>query len=256
MAILPLAAALAGLLIGLRARALVVRHSVAEGGALRDGCPSCTAPLPGLPGPRGSDLRAAVAARCRDCSVRLGPPPLAVEAVTALLLGALAWKAAAGEARPAELAELLAFCWLAVLCAVLAFVDLAVRRLPDRFTIAACLGTGGLLAVAAASGGRWGDLLGAGLGGLALAAFYLLLFLVNPAGMGLGDVKLAAALGVGLGWFGWDILVAGAFFGFLAGALYGVALIAVRRGNRKSEFPFGPFMIIGAFAAILTAPVP
>ncbi|GII05886.1 prepilin peptidase [Planobispora takensis] len=231
MALLPVAAALAGLLIGLFSRALVVRHSAAGGEALRYGCPLCTA----------------------------------------LLVGALTWKAVAGDVPPgnsspagaspagaslggAELTELLAFCWLAVLCVVLAFVDLAVRRLPDRFTLAAGLGTGTLLTIAAAAGGRWGDLLGAGLGGLALAAFYLLLFLVNPAGMGLGDVKLAAVLGIALGWLGWDVLVTGAFLGFLAGALYGVALIVLRRGNRKSEFPFGPFMIIGAFAAVLITP--
>ncbi|GIH92589.1 prepilin peptidase [Planobispora siamensis] len=249
MALLPVAAALAGLLIGLFSRALVVRHSAAEGDSLRYGCPSCTALLLGAlvwkavtgdasPGSASSGDAAPVAG---------GPLP------------GVAWAVGPGEPGDpagwapylAELAELLAFCWLAVLCVVLAFVDLAVRRLPDRFTLAAGLGTGGLLTVAAAAGGRWGDLLGAGLGGLALAGFYLLLFLVNPAGMGLGDVKLAAVLGTALGWLGWNALVAGAFLGFLAGALYGVALIVLRRGSRKSEFPFGPFMIIGAFAAVL-----
>nr|BFE81240.1 hypothetical protein GCM10020093_038410 [Planobispora longispora] len=156
-------------------------------------------------------------------------------------LPGVAWAAWATEAAQlAELAELLAFCWLAVLCTVLAFVDLAVRRLPDRFTLAAGLGAAGLLTVAAATGGRWRDLLGAGLGGLALAAFYLLLFLVNPAGMGLGDVKLAAALGVGLGWLGRDALIAGAFLGLLAGALYGAALIALRRGAARASSPSAP----------------
>ncbi|WP_449061758.1 hypothetical protein [Planomonospora algeriensis] len=83
-----------------------------------------------------------------------------------------------------------------------------------------------------------------------------MLFLVNPVGMGLGDVKLAASLGTALGWFGWDALLAGAFLGFLAGGLYGGALLVARRANRKSEIPFGPFMIIGTFAVLLVGPVP
>ncbi|GGL11999.1 hypothetical protein GCM10014719_12450 [Planomonospora parontospora subsp. antibiotica] len=188
-----------------------------------------------------------------------------MEALTAAALGALALRAVAGGPLPdrsaaaaavAWSAELLALCWLAAVCVLLAFVDAAVHRLPDRFTLAAYLGTAAPLAVAAAAGGRWDDLLGAGLGGLALAVFYLVLFLVNPAGMGLGDVKLAASLGTALGWFGWDVLVAGAFLGFLAGGLYGGALLLARRANRKSEIPFGPFMIIGAFAVLLAGPVP
>ncbi|MFD0891219.1 prepilin peptidase, partial [Streptosporangium algeriense] len=97
-------------------------------------------------------------------------------------------------------------------------------------------------------------LAGALLGGLVLTGLYLLLFLVNPEGMGLGDVKFAAALGTALGWLGWDALVTGTFLGFLAGGLYGGALVAARRAGRGSEIPFGPFMAVGAFAVILTAP--
>ncbi|MET9066850.1 prepilin peptidase [Streptosporangium sandarakinum] len=230
MVLLPAAAALAGVLIGLWSRVLVVRHSPPEG----------------------------------------EPPPFTVEAVTGLVLAALTWRAVttgldpawpgglwdgAARAVAARAAGLLALCWLAGVCVVLAFVDAAVRRLPDRLTLAAYLGTGVLLTVSAAAGGRWGDLPRAGLGGLALAAFYLLLFLVNPAGMGLGDVKLAASLGTALGWLGWGVLVTGTFLGFLAGGVYGVALLAARRAGRRSEIPFGPFMAFGAFAAVLAAPL-
>ncbi|MDP9841346.1 prepilin peptidase [Streptosporangium lutulentum] len=220
MILLPVAAVLAGLVIGLRARVLIARYA-------RTG---------GEPSPPA------------------GPPPLVVEAATALALGALALRAAPEASFPPEVtwvAELLALWWLAVIAVTLAFVDLAVHRLPDRLTLAAYLGTGGLLTVAALAGGRLDDLLGAGLGGAALAAFYLVLFLVNPAGMGLGDVKLAASLGTALGWFGWETVAVGAFLGFLAGGLYGAALMVTSRADRKSEIPFGPFMIIGAFTAIL-----
>ncbi len=108
-----------------------------------------------------------------------------------------------------------------------------------------------LLAVAAplpGAGGSWPRAL---LGGLALGVCYFTLFLINPNGMGFGDVKLALPLGVALGWYGWPVLFVGAFAGFLLGALYGIGLILLRRAGRKSAIPFGPFMITGALVGIL-----
>ncbi|MEV8633580.1 A24 family peptidase [Streptosporangium sp. NPDC051023] len=202
------------------------------------------------------------AGRCPGCRRRIGPPPLTVEFVTAALLTALAlrapspvWPGAVRVTPRPEVAsagELLAYGWLAVVAVGLVFVDVAVHRLPDRLTLAACLGTAAPLTVTALLEGRPGDLLRALFCGLALAAFYLLLFVINPSGMGLGDVKLAVSLGIALGWLGWNALVTGAFLGFLAGGLYGGALLVARRARRGSEIPFGPFMIAGAFAVILT----
>jgi leader peptidase (prepilin peptidase)/N-methyltransferase len=57
------------------------------------------------------------------------------------------------------------------------------------------------------------------LGGIALPGFYLLLVLVSPSGMGMGDVKAAASLGTMLAWRGWSARIAGGFAGFMfAGA--------------------------------------
>jgi leader peptidase (prepilin peptidase)/N-methyltransferase len=86
---------------------------------------------------------------------------------------------------------------------------------------------------------------------VALYAFYFLLALVYPAGMGFGDVKLAGVLGLYLGWLGWAEVVTGGFLGFLFGGVGGVLLIAVRRAGRKSMIPFGPYMLAGALVAIL-----
>ena len=84
-----------------------------------------------------------------------------------------------------------------------------------------------------------------------LAPLGLLLFLINPNGMGFGDVKLALPLGVALGWYGWAVLCAGGFAGFLFGALYGLGLMILRRAGRKTGIPFGPFMIAGALTGLL-----
>jgi leader peptidase (prepilin peptidase)/N-methyltransferase len=69
--------------------------------------------------------------------------------------------------------------------------------------------------------------------------------------MGFGDVKLAGVLGLFLGWLGWGEVISGGFLGFLFGGVVGVGLIMARRAGRKSQIPFGPFMLAGALVAIL-----
>jgi leader peptidase (prepilin peptidase)/N-methyltransferase len=69
--------------------------------------------------------------------------------------------------------------------------------------------------------------------------------------MGFGDVKLAFLLGLYLGWLGWGALIVGAFFGFLSGALIGALLMMFGGAGRKTKIPFGPFMLIGTWIAIL-----
>ncbi|PZG71168.1 prepilin peptidase, partial [Streptomyces sp. NTH33] len=134
---------------------------------------------------------------------------------------------------------------------LLALVDHRVHRLPDVLTLPLAAATAALLGLAAVLPGAAGSWPTALLGGLALGGAYFVLFLVNPSGMGFGDVKLALALGTALGWYGWPVLVVGAFAGLLYGALYGVGLVVLRRAGRKSAIPLGPFMLGGAFTGLL-----
>ena len=71
--------------------------------------------------------------------------------------------------------------------------------------------------------------------------------------MGLGDVKLAGILGMYLGYLSWEHLLLATLATFVLGGAYGIALIALRRATRKSHIPFGPFMVVGAAAALLVA---
>lgn len=170
-------------------------------------------------------------------------PSVPVVLVTALVCGALA---AATGPRP----ELAVWLLLAPFAVLLALVDRNVHRLPDHLTLPLAAASAALLGIAALlpdAGGSWPTAL---LGGLALGACYFVLFLINPNGMGFGDVKLALSLGVVLGWYGWLLLFVGAFAGFLFGSLYGLGLMALRRANRKSAIPFGPFMIAGALVGV------
>ena len=175
------------------------------------------------------------------------PPALAAGAASAVLLGGLA-------ARVHPALVLAAACWLAACAVPLACTDLAVQRLPDPLTGAAYAGTALLLLISAAVGGPWSALFRALLGGLALAGFYLLLMVISPSGMSLGDVKLAASLGTLLAWFGWRLLLAGGFAGFLLGGVFAGALLVSRRADRKQPIPFGPFMIAGAVLAVVAQP--
>jgi leader peptidase (prepilin peptidase) / N-methyltransferase len=175
---------------------------------------------------------------------RTGPPPLTIEVATAVLLGALA-------ARVHPALVLAAACWLAVCAVALAWADVTVQRLPDVLTVPAYAGTMALLLAAAAASGRWGDLLRSAGGGLALAACFLVLAVASRSAVGLGDAKLAASVGTMLAWAGWPVLIAGTLAGFLLAAVYGLGLLAARRATLRQRIPFGPFMIAGAFLALL-----
>ncbi|QPP06433.1 prepilin peptidase [Streptomyces bathyalis] len=134
---------------------------------------------------------------------------------------------------------------------LLAAVDVRAQRLPDILTLPLAGATAALLGLAALAPHAGGEWTGALLGGAVLAAAYFVLFLLNPRGMGFGDVKLAAALGLALGWYGWDVLFAGTFLGFLLAAGYGLVLVMGRRARWRTAVPFGPFMLLGTLAGVL-----
>jgi leader peptidase (prepilin peptidase)/N-methyltransferase len=187
--------------------------------------------------------------RCPACRGRLGPPALTVEVTAAVLLGLLAARIHPGLV-------LTALCWLAACAIPLAYIDAGSRRLPDLLTAPAFAGTAVFLLAAAAAGGGWSRLGRGLLGGVAYAAFCLILFLISPAGMGPGDVKLAASLGTALAWLGWGSLIEGVLAGFVLGAIYGVILLARGHASRKAQLPFGPFMIAGTFLVLVITGLP
>ncbi|MFD8213890.1 prepilin peptidase [Streptomyces sp. NPDC059697] len=175
---------------------------------------------------------------------RYGPGTPLVALTTA---GACAGLALATGARP----ELAVWLLLAPLGVLLAVVDFQVQRLPDVLTLplaGLALVLLGLMALVPEHAGQWPTAL---FGSLVLGGAYFLLFLVNPNGMGFGDVKLALGIGAVLGWYGWGTVVLGTFAGFLFGGLYGLGLVLMRRAGRKTSIPFGPFLIAGAYVGLL-----
>ncbi|MFF9521240.1 prepilin peptidase [Streptomyces achromogenes] len=240
--LLVLAAGVWGALTGLLLPRAAYRFSVPPGEPWRDRCPAGDHPVRGWLGGAG----------CGECrrdsgaGSRRGTASAAVLAtVTALVCAALA---AATGTRP----ELGVWLLLAPVGVLLAAVDLRVRRLPDALTLplaAAALALLGVTALLPEHTGHWPTALCAA---LALAAGHFTLHLVNPDGMGFGDVKLAAGTGAVLGWYGWPTVLLGTFAAYLLGALYGGALVLARRAGRKTGVPFGPFLLAGTLAGLLT----
>ena len=236
-----IAGAAVGLLAGPRIRAAVFACSTAAGQSPRSTCPACSAQI--LPDRWRWRSVLPVTGRCPACRTGIGPYPLAAEAVAGLAL-------AVAAARAASVWELAALAWLILIAVPLAFTDLAVHRLPDPLTVAAFTGTLALLTAAALTGHQPGDLARAAIGAASLACFYLVLFLIRPGEMGLGDVKLATSIGLALGWVGWRALLTGTLAGFTLAAIYGGVLLATHQATRTSQLPLGPFILLGALVAI------
>ncbi len=147
-------------------------------------------------------------------------------------------------------AELPAWLWLATGGVLLGVIDLRERLLPNRVVLPSLAGGAALLLLAALPDGAWHALLRALLGAAALFTAYLVLALVSPGGLGMGDVKLAALLGLYLGWLGWPAVLLGTLAGFVLQALVALVLLATRRIGPRAELPFGPAMIAGAAVAV------
>ena len=186
----------------------------------------------------------ALRGRCATCNTRISVRYPLVELGTAALFVAVTARLGLSAALPAYL-------YLAAITIALALIDVDVQRLPNAIVYPSYLVGAGLLVTAGAIDGDWGAV-GRGMFGMAaLFLFYLGLSLTYKGrGMGLGDVKLAGVLGLYLGWLGWSSLLVGVFAGFLLGGLVGVTLLALRRAGLRSQFPFGPSMLAGAFIAV------
>lgn len=88
---------------------------------------------------------------------------------------------------------------------------------------------------------------------VAVRSFFWVLWFVRSAGMGFGDVRLAAPVGLVLGWVGWGAVAIGVWTSFVAFVVPALALALARRDRLmlKKSFPFGPFMVIGALVGLV-----
>lgn len=226
----------------------VVAHRVPAGESVvrpPSACPACGHPIRGrhnVPVLGWLVLRG----RCFDCGAPISARYPLVEAGTAALFVPVALCFGSdGDG----LRLLPAYLTFAAVSVVLALIDLDVHRLPDAIVLPSYP----VLAVLLAIGGDGGALLRALEGGAVLTLFFFVVWYVAPGGMGFGDVKLAGLVGAMTAHLTWGTFLVGAFLGFLLGAVAGILLMAGGRAGRKTALPFGPFMVLGAWTAILGA---
>jgi leader peptidase (prepilin peptidase) / N-methyltransferase len=173
---------------------------------------------------------------CRSCSEPISPRYPLIEAGTAALcIGAvLAHSSAAGIALSVA---------LILIVVPAAVIDLEHRIIPNRITaLGAVLAL--VIGLALDPSGEPGRLIA----GAAAGGFLLLAALAYPGGMGMGDVKLAAVMGLFLG----SAVAPAILIALLSGVLVGAVVIA-RKGageGRKTAIPFGPFLALGALVAV------
>ena len=172
------------------------------------------------------------------------PPRVRVVApLTAALAVLVALRVGASWLLPAHL-------WLVALAVVLTVTDLTRRRLPNLVVLPGGAVLAGLVTVGAFADGRPDDLLGAAAAAVILFAVFLASALAFPAGMGMGDVKLAGVLGVVLGLTGAASVLLAVLTASALHAAVSLVLLATGRAGRTSALPFGPPLLAGTAVAL------
>jgi leader peptidase (prepilin peptidase) / N-methyltransferase len=186
----------------------------------------------------------ALRGKCRRCRAPIGIEPVVIELANAGLYVLMAIRF--DDAR----AAIPAYCILMSVLVAQTAIDLKTKRLPREITYTGIILGGLALLIAALVIDEpervWMMALGAA---IALVAMWLI-YTLSRGGMGDGDVRLAPLLGMYLGWLNPGIVLPGLFFGFIAGAVVGVAMMATDRAGRRSAVPFGPFLALGTVVAI------
>ena len=174
--------------------------------------------------------------RCRNCGERISARYPLVEALTAGLYAGCVVKFGADRD------VWMPLIFVTVLVAI-TFIDLDHRIIPNKITLPAAIVGVVLLVVI-----KPDDITEYLLAGLLAALFFFLAWIAYPAGMGMGDVKLAGVMGLYLG----RAVAPAVMAGMLLGTIIGVAIMA-RKGvkeGRKTAVPFGPFLALGGLIGL------
>jgi leader peptidase (prepilin peptidase) / N-methyltransferase len=206
----------------------------------RSACPDCGHQITAIENiPIVSYL--ALGGKCRGCKRKISPRYPIVEGLTALLSGMIAWHFGFGLAGISALILL----WGLI---ALTFIDADTQLLPDSITLP-LLWLGLIVNIDGTFTDLRSALLGAVFGYLALWSVYWIFKLVTKKeGMGYGDFKLLAAIGA---WLGWQVLPIVILLSSVVGAVVGIVLILLARLGRNIPLPFGPYLAMAGFIALI-----
>ncbi|WP_028631767.1 prepilin peptidase [Pseudomonas parafulva] len=183
----------------------------------------------------------ALGGRCGACKASISLRYPLVEAACALLSLAVAWRF--GPSAQALMALLLTWCLLA-----LSLIDARHQLLPDVLVLP-MLWLGLIVNCAGLYVPLSDALWGAVAGYLSLwAVYWAFKLLTNKEGMGFGDFKLMALIGA---WGGWQVLPLTLLLSSVVGAVVGLCLVGLRRHALGTPIPFGPYLAIAGWIAVL-----
>lgn len=136
-----------------------------------------------------------------------------------------------------------AFVFLALLGVQLARIDISLHLLPNPLVLVLLLGGLSLFLASLFAELRWGSILRAAAGAAILFGIYLIMALISPGSIGMGDVKLAGPVGLYLGYLGWTQLLYGGLLGFVLNGVFTFLVVRKNRAERASEVAHGPSML-------------
>jgi len=173
--------------------------------------------------------------RCRKCGVRISVRYPLIELLTGVLFSIVVYKYGFNLSG-------LFYCLFVAALIVVTFIDLDHFLIPNNVVLTMLvMGLGFHIFVGAFSPlNVFLAFVGAGL-------FFLLLYVISRGGLGGGDVKLAAVLGL---WLGWPDTALAIFLGSLIGSIIGITLIALRIKKRKEPIPYGPYLVLGTLIVL------
>lgn len=180
---------------------------------------------------------------CPSCGLGIGRP-LLTSLTTGGVAALVAWSIGPNWV-------LLAYVWFVGMTVALALTDLDHKRIPNRITYPGTPIAAALLVAGAALDGTMAAIPRAFGGAAVFAGFFLLVFVLARGGFGFGDVKLAVPLGLFTGFLGWTHLFLAGMGTAAIGGVAALGALAFGRAGRKTELPYGPPMILGAWVSIV-----
>ena len=179
--------------------------------------------------------------KCSSCKIRISPQYPMVELFTAIVSVVVGWQFGVSL----QTAAALAMTWSLV---ALAGIDIGHKLLPDNITLP-LLWLGILLSLFDVFVDLESSVVGAMVGYLSLwSVFVLFKFITGKEGMGHGDFKLLAAFGA---WLGWKPLLVVILTSSVVGACIGILMIVLRRTQRETQIPFGPYLAAAGWMTLL-----
>ena len=185
----------------------------------------------------------ALQGKCRKCRQPIGIEPIIVEIVTATLFVLMA-------IHFERSVLVVAFCVFAAGLTGLTVIDLKTQRLPREVSYTVMALGAPLLVIAAFIEDEPRRIYMAAIGAAIALAVMTTLYIASRGGLGDGDVRLSPLLGMYLGWLNPGLALVGLFYGFILGAVIGLAMMIVGKAGRRTQLPFGPFLAAGSIVAI------